>query len=74
VLQLKLGSVLSSYFQSKYGVDPLVRFRAQLAELVGEGFLSTKGDQIALSREGLLRVDSLLPRFFKPEHAAVRYT
>jgi hypothetical protein len=29
---------------------------------------------VALTREGLLCVDSLLPRFFKPEHVSVRYT
>ena len=29
---------------------------------------------VALSREGLLRVDTLLPRFFLPEHAGIRYT
>ena len=27
-----------------------------------------------LTREGLLRVDSLLPRFFEPEHRGIRYT
>jgi oxygen-independent coproporphyrinogen-3 oxidase len=29
---------------------------------------------VALSREGLLRVDSLLPRFFLPQHTGIRYT
>jgi hypothetical protein len=29
---------------------------------------------IALSREGLLRVDALLPGFFLPQHAHIRYT
>jgi len=29
---------------------------------------------VTLSRDGLLRVDSLLPRFFKPEHTNIRYT
>ena len=31
-------------------------------------------DRIALTREGLMRVDVLLPRFFLPEHAGIRYT
>jgi oxygen-independent coproporphyrinogen III oxidase len=39
-----------------------------------EGFLTIEPDRVTLTRDGLLRVDSLLPRFFKPEHAAVRYT
>jgi oxygen-independent coproporphyrinogen-3 oxidase len=29
---------------------------------------------VRLTREGLLRVDALLPRFFKPEHRGRRYT
>jgi oxygen-independent coproporphyrinogen III oxidase len=32
------------------------------------------GDRIALTREGLLRADGLLPAFFEPEHQGVRYT
>ena len=28
----------------------------------------------ACRREGLLRVDSLLPRFFEAEHRGIRYT
>jgi oxygen-independent coproporphyrinogen-3 oxidase len=74
VLQLKLGSIEASYFVAKYGVDPLVRYRGELSELAAEGYVSIGGARLALSREGLLRVDSLLPRFFKPEHTAVRYT
>ena len=31
-------------------------------------------DLVALSREGLLRVDSFLPRFFLPRHMGLRYT
>ena len=30
-------------------------------------------DELVLSREGLLRVDSLLNAFFLPEHRGVRY-
>jgi oxygen-independent coproporphyrinogen-3 oxidase len=52
----------------------LARYRDQLGELAGEGFVTTGPDRVTLTREGLLRVDSLLPRFFKPEHATLRYT
>ena len=31
-------------------------------------------DELRLTRNGLLRVDSLLPRFFEPEFRSVRYT
>jgi oxygen-independent coproporphyrinogen-3 oxidase len=74
VLQLKLGSIRPAYFEDKYGVDPVGRFRPQLEALAGEGLLVVAHDRVSLSREGLLRVDSLLPRFFKPEHSTVRYT
>jgi oxygen-independent coproporphyrinogen-3 oxidase len=74
VLQLKLGSVRPSYFAEKYADDVLSRYREPLAHLAAEGWLTTGPDRITLTRDGLLRVDSLLPRFFKPEHAAVRYT
>ena len=74
VLQLKLGSIRPSYFAGKYGEDVAARYREQLAELAAEGLLTTGPDRVALTREGLLRVDSLLPRFFKPEHSTVRYT
>ena len=39
-----------------------------------EGLLSIEGDRVTLTRDGLLRVDSLLPAFFEEEHQGVRYT
>ena len=75
VLQLKLGSVRPSYFQGKYGVDVLARFESALTSLRDDGYLmAADAGQIALTRDGLLRVDSLLPRFFLPEHTDLRYT
>ena len=75
VLQLKLGSIRPAYFTDKYGVDPLGRFSVELAELKAQGYLErADADAIVLTREGLLRVDVLLRRFFKPEHAGIRYT
>jgi oxygen-independent coproporphyrinogen-3 oxidase len=75
VLQLKLGSIRPGYFRDKYGVNVLNRFRSQLDSLKSSGFLTTATEQvIALSREGLLRVDALLPGFFLPQHVNIRYT
>ena len=75
VLQLKFGSIRPAYFRDKYRVDVLDRFRAQLDSLSSDGYLHTAIDEVvALSREGLLRVDALLPRFFLPEHTGIRYT
>jgi oxygen-independent coproporphyrinogen III oxidase len=75
ILQLKLGSIAPSYFRDKYRVNVLERFRDQLDALAAEGYLQTASEQaVALTREGLLRVDGLLSRFFLPQHAGIRYT
>ena len=74
VLQLKRGYLDAGYFQAKYNVNVLERFRSQWEALAADGLLSVSGDIITLSRPGLLCVDGLLPSFFEPEHQGVRYT
>jgi oxygen-independent coproporphyrinogen-3 oxidase len=75
VLQLKLGRIRPSYFSGKYGVDILQRFHDQFASLKAEGYLAAaREDSVTLTRDGLLRVDLLLPRFFLQQHAGIRYT
>ena len=75
VLQLKRGALRPAYFAQKYTVDVLERFREPLAAIQAAGYLAgANADRIALTREGLLRVDVLLPRFFLPQHAGIRYT
>jgi oxygen-independent coproporphyrinogen-3 oxidase len=75
VLQLKRGSVRPAYFAGKYGVDVLTRFAGPLSSLRDDGYLAdANAERIALTREGLMRVDVLLPRFFLPEHSGIRYT
>ena len=75
VLQLKRGSVRPAYFSEKYGVDILERFQPALASLQADGHLAEVGaDAVSFTRDALLRVDTLLTRFFKPEHAGIRYT
>jgi oxygen-independent coproporphyrinogen-3 oxidase len=75
ILQLKLGSIAPAYFREKYRVNVLDRFRAQLDSLKAEGYLQTATDTaVALTRDGLLRVDGLLTRFFLPQHTGIRYT
>jgi oxygen-independent coproporphyrinogen-3 oxidase len=72
---LKRGAVRPSYFAQKYGVNPQERFAEQLESLRADGYLaSADSDRVALTRAGLLRVDVLLPRFFLPQHAGIRYT
>ena len=75
VLQLKRGAIRPSYFEEKYETDVLTRFAPQWASLADEGYLQPPArERVALTRPGLLRVDSLLRRFFLPQHASVRYT
>lgn len=75
VLQLKRGAIRPEYFSDKYGVDVLDRFREPLAVLRQHGYLATASPaRVALTREGLLRVDVLLRHFFLAQHAGVRYT
>jgi oxygen-independent coproporphyrinogen III oxidase len=75
ILQLKLGSIRPPYFKRKYEVDVLERFRRQFDSLSADGALAdATPDIVSLTREGLLRVDALLSRFFLPQHAGIRYT
>jgi len=75
ILQLKRGALRPSYFSEKYGVDVVTHFRAPLESLRTAGYVrQADASEIALTREGLLRVDGLLKRFFRPEHAGIRYT
>jgi oxygen-independent coproporphyrinogen-3 oxidase len=75
VLQMKRGVVRPAYFSRKYGVDVLDRFRDQIDSLRTDGYLAAADrDRLSLTRAGLLRVDVLLPRFFLPQHAGIRYT
>lgn len=74
VLQLKEGQISADTFRTKYGVDILKEFQTALSNQQAAGYLEVQGDNIRLTRKGLLQVDSLLPEYFEPEHRAVRYT
>jgi oxygen-independent coproporphyrinogen-3 oxidase len=75
ILQLKRGWIRPAYFQETYGVDVTARFRDGIDALEADGVLQSRTtDRLELTRDGLLRVDTLLPRFFLPHHRHVRYT
>jgi len=75
ILQLKKGRLDPAYFSAKYGVDIVQHFAAQWASLRAEGYLAqADAREVRLTRDGFGRVDSLLPRFFLPEHTNIRYT
>lgn len=75
ILQLKKGRLDPAYFSAKYGADIVQHFAPQWSSLRADGYLA-KADahEIRLTREGLGRVDSLLSRFFLPQHVNIRYT
>jgi len=45
-----------------------------LHALASKRLLTATSELVSLTREGLLRVDSLLPTFFLPAHVNLRYT
>ncbi len=73
VLQMKLGRVRRAYFLQRFDVDVYDAFAGQLADLENAGDLTRDEQTITLSRDALLRVDSLLHAFFLPEHRDARY-
>ena len=68
ILQMKLGHVRLDYFTEKFRVDIAQRFATQLEHLGAEGLLTVGRDEIRLSRDGLLCVDTLLHEFFLQQH------
>jgi oxygen-independent coproporphyrinogen-3 oxidase len=74
ILQMKLGRLDTAYFADKFGVDVLEQFGDAFGSLVNGGFAQRNGETLTLTRDGLLRVDGLLPRFFEPQFRGVRYT
>ncbi len=73
ILQFKLGRVSLAYFRDKFGEDVAARFAEILTDLQQAGDLAREEDHLVLSRDALLRVDSLLHRFFLPQHRDARY-
>ena len=74
ILQLKRGYLDSGYFKTKYNTDIQQQFKDAFAQHQSDGMLTVGPDRVELTRDGLLRVDSLLPAFFEPEHQGIRYT
>ena len=74
ILQLKLGRINAEYFQNKFGANPLKEFQQPLQKLESQGFLTQKSNEIVLTKQGLLRVDQLLPEFYDPQFRNARYT
>ena len=73
ILQWKLGAVRPSYFLEKFGIDAEARYQGIIDDWEGQGILTKHPDLWILSRDALLRIDSLLHQFFLPYHQDARY-
>jgi oxygen-independent coproporphyrinogen-3 oxidase len=73
ILQMKLGRVSAHYFQNKFQVDLHARFAPQWQKLEESNLGGWEGSFFAITREALLKVDSLLHDFFLPHHQHSRY-
>ena len=74
ILQLKKGRIDASYFKQKFATDILAKWESVWSQYRDDGYLSIEGSEVIVSREGLLRIDGLLPAFFEAEHQGIRYT
>jgi oxygen-independent coproporphyrinogen-3 oxidase len=74
ILQLKTGRLDARYFRKKFDADIRLAFATGFEQLIHDGYLTDDGNQITLTRQGLLQVDRLLPVFFEPQHRGKRYT
>jgi len=74
ILQLKKGYLDAAYFRDKYSTEISEEWKSEWDAYAEDGMLTIDGDQIELTRKGLLHADALLPAFFEPQHQGVRYT
>ena len=74
ILQTKVGRLNADYFRQKFDKDIFEIFGPVYEKYEQENLLKREGDEILLTREGLLRVDSMLPDFFQAQHRDARYT
>ncbi len=74
ILQLKLGELGGGFFRAKFGVDVFDEFAPAFERLAARGMLELGEDRVRLTRQGLLRADSLLPELYDPKFRDARYT
>ncbi len=74
ILQMKLGRVHAPYFKDKFGVDVMQRYAEAFSRLQSNQMLEVHDAGATLTRQGLLRVDTLLPEFYDERYQNARYT
>ena len=73
ILQWKIGKVSRSYFDKKFKINVSERYDKLFKRWKKAGDLVENGDELMLSRDALLRVDSMLHDLFLPQHQDSRY-
>ena len=74
ILLLKRGHLEADYFREKHQLDLLRTFHEPLERLRRAGMLTFDDEHVELTRQGLLRVDQLLPEFYASRYQNARYT
>ncbi|MDA7978788.1 MAG: coproporphyrinogen III oxidase family protein [Pirellulales bacterium] len=74
ILNLKTGAINAGHYREKFSTDILEEWADVWKQHEEDGAVVITGDEIRVTPQGLLRVDSLLSPFFEPEHQGVRYT
>lgn len=74
LLQLKLGRLSADYFRRKFATEITERFGPQLQQLIKAQWITLSGDTVELTRDGLLRVDRILPTLYPARFRTGRYS
>lgn len=68
ILQFKRGEVSETYFSKKFNQDILITFKEQWLFMYANNFIVNEPDRIKLTRDALVKIDSILPLFFLTKH------
>lgn len=74
ILMLKRGYLDSTFFEKKFGISVFRNWHHAWAQHIKAGDVEVDGDTLRLTRQGLLKVDEILPSFFEPAYRGARYT
>lgn len=73
VLQLKLGEADLASLSAQFDIDVAALYAPSWESLIANRWARWNGHRVRLTREGLLRVDRLLPSFYLPNHQDKTY-
>lgn len=74
VLQMKLGGVDVKALSGKFAMPILAEWHSVFRRFADRGWLEFSAEEVRLTREGLLRADSMIRAFYLSEHQQSAYT